>query len=100
MVEHVGKCGLETDFHSLPDVECFGQAEAGGRGAGPLQDANSGVAETPGAGWSGREGGEVEELRAGLALVEIVRGLVGTQERATIDDVGVGLIVGIADARR
>ena len=43
---------------------------------------------------------EIEVVSARLALIEIRRDLVGAQVSPAIDDIGVGLIVGIADAGR
>ena len=99
VVEHICKCGFEAHSYSFRNLEDFGETEAGRNRAWSLEDADSGVAETAGTGRRGRKGGEVEVLCARLSLIEIRRDLVGTQVSAAIDHVGVGLIVGIADAR-
>ena len=51
-------------LHSLSEVEDFRKTEARRDRAWPLEDADSGVAESPRAGRSGRECRQVEVVRA------------------------------------
>ena len=100
VIEHVGEGGFEAHAHPLFYFDDFGQAEAYGFCAGALQDAESRIAEAAGSGGSGRECRRVEVVGAGLSAIEVGGELVGAEVGSAVDYVGVGLVVGIADARR